>query len=865
MSAINRLKNFFAPPVFKDEEKTNQASILNSILWVLVFVPLPYLIYAFTMDQEIISRAIIQTLIGETFNVILLIMLRQGWLRWAAGIQVLAFWIFMTVTAFSAFGVQDEAYLFGYPLVILIAGLLLGTRAAFIMVGLSLFAGLGMVYADSIGLMESSVTRSPTLSWVVSFALFPVIATLQYLTSRVVSNALERARLSEEKYRLISSVSSDYSFESRVDNDGNAHTIWLAGALEKMTGYTPEQYIASGGWYAHIHPDDLDKDEQDMHLLLKNKAVLGSEIRTFTKSGELRWERVFAHPIWDETENRLIGILGAVQDITEQKEAEKKLKDILHQQEAILNNIPDMAWLKDHESRYIAVNEQFLRISGCKLEDVIGNTDVAIWKSDYAEMYRMDDLDVMQSGMRKTVEELQQDSIGREYWVETTKTPIRDARGRVIGTTGIARDISERKKVEQADRQRRAMLEKVIELGKQVTEASDLDTTFHKIWHGIHDKLGFDRVGIFLFNSERSSMDSVLGTDMLGNKQDTRGHYFLISQNSTFRHLLETPDGIYYTNSYSEDNRIPPESEMYGVKDYAAVGVWAGGKPVAAIAVDQLTSQRPISVQQLEALRLFAGYAGLAIENARLHTALQKELQARKTFIDELEAKNTELERFTYTVSHDLKSPLVTINGFLGYLERAARAGKMETFERDMQRIHQAVEKMQTLLNDLLELSRIGRLVNAPTEIRFGELVRDTIALLDGPIKASNVRIAFVDEGLRIHGDRLRLLEVMQNLLENAVKFMGKQPTPLIEIGTIHDEQNQPIFFVRDNGIGIEPQYQDRIFGLFNKLDATSEGTGIGLTLVKRIIEVHNGKIWLESKPEQGTTFYFTLPGYEKQ
>lgn len=90
---------------------------------------------------------------------------------------------------------------------------------------------------------------------------------------------------------------------------------------------------------------------------------------------------------------------------------------------------------------------------------------------------------------------------------------------------------------------------------------------------------------------------------------------------------------------------------------------------------------------------------------------------------------------------------------------------------------------------------------------------------------------------------------------------MGKQTDPFIKVGSMRDEEGKPIFFVQDNGIGIEPQYQDRIFGLFNKLDANTEGTGIGLALVKRIIEVHNGKIWLESEPGKGTTFYFTLPG----
>jgi len=858
MKAIQKL---FKPPVFEDEEKTHQAYLLNIILWTLVIVPIPYLIYILTTHPELALRAWIQTIFGETVNFALLYFMRKGYVRAASLIQTSAFWFFFTATAFTASGTQDEAYLFGYPIVILIVGLLLGSRAAIFTTVLCLLSGLGMVIAHNNGLISPPSERPVLLTWVISLALFPVIATLQNLTGKTLRDAITRAQRSEEKYRLISSVSSDYAFESRINENDLGETIWLAGAFEKMTGYTPDEYIKAGGWYAHIHPDDLDQDAEDMKKLLRNEAILGSEIRTFAKNGDIRWERVFAHPIWDKKANRLVGILGAVQDITEKKEAEKKLQDSLHQQEAILNNIPDMAWMKDLDSRYIAVNEQFLRVSGLTTEDVIGKTDAEIWERSFAEMYRKDDLEVIQSGKRKTVEELQKDNTGREYWVETTKTPIRNERGLVIGTTGIARDISERKRNEEAEQRRREMLEKVIELGKQVTEAGDLDTILDKIWYGVHDQLGFDRIGIFLYNPEQSSMDSVLGTDRNGVKFDTRGNSFSLSKWSTFKLLLEKPDGLYVTQNYDVENEIPFDNEMYGVKHYAAVAVWAGNKPVAAISVDQLTSKRPILPEQLEALRLFAGYAGLGIENARLNMALQKELKNSQGFIEELENKNTELERFTYTVSHDLKSPLVTITGFLGYLEQDARNGKFENFTRDMQRIRQAVDKMQTLLNDLLELSRIGRIVNEPVEIEFGAIIRDALALLEGSITTRHVNIRFKDEGYKVYGDRVRLMEVMQNLLENAIKFMGPQSDPEVQIGAIKDEQGKPIFFVRDNGIGIEAQYQDRIFGLFNKLDSTSEGTGIGLTLVKRIIEVHNGKIWLESEPGKGTTFYFTLPG----
>ena len=234
----------------------------------------------------------------------------------------------------------------------------------------------------------------------------------------------------------------------------------------------------------------------------------------------------------------------------------------------------------------------------------------------------------------------------------------------------------------------------------------------------------------------------------------------------------------------------------------------------------------------------------------------------REKLIDELEAKNEELERFTYTVSHDLKSPLVTINGFLGYLELDAASGNMERLKKDTQRIQDAVNKMQRLLNELLELSRIGRLKNESKLIPFEELVREVVELLQGRIMENGIEIRFTSNESTVFGDKVRLLQVLQNLVDNAAKFMGDQPNPYIEIGQNGDdvECGNPIFYVKDNGIGIAPEYYERVFGLFNKLDVQTEGTGVGLALVKRIIEIHGGRIWVESGIGKGSTFFFTLP-----
>jgi signal transduction histidine kinase len=255
--------------------------------------------------------------------------------------------------------------------------------------------------------------------------------------------------------------------------------------------------------------------------------------------------------------------------------------------------------------------------------------------------------------------------------------------------------------------------------------------------------------------------------------------------------------------------------------------------------------------------RLLATIASqLATAIARLRSAAERE-----ALILDLEAKNAELERFTYTVSHDLKSPLITVRGFLGFVEQDARAGNFDRMEADLARIVEATDKMRRLLDDLLELSRIGRLMNSPEAVAFDAIAQEAIQLVHGRLEARGVQVELAPGLPVVYGDRARLVEVVQNLIDNACKFMGDQPEPQITIGQQGaDRDGKPIVFVRDNGVGIHPRYHEKVFGLFNKLDARGEGTGVGLALVKRIVEVHGGRIWVESEEGQGATFLFTLP-----
>ncbi len=232
----------------------------------------------------------------------------------------------------------------------------------------------------------------------------------------------------------------------------------------------------------------------------------------------------------------------------------------------------------------------------------------------------------------------------------------------------------------------------------------------------------------------------------------------------------------------------------------------------------------------------------------------------REALIKTLEQKNAELERFTYTVSHDLKTPLVTIEGFLGIIKEQSAIKNLPSVMDYLERISNASKKMRTLLQDLLEFSRVGSSPGDYQSIPLQNIVDEALELLKPQLEIKSISVN-IDPNLPvIYGNKERISEVIINLIENAIKYIGSVSDPQISIGG-KDTNKDTVVYVKDNGIGIKPEYFDKIFRLFDKLDGNSEGSGVGLSIVKRIVEVHGGSIHVESAgPDQGSKFIFYLP-----
>jgi len=226
-----------------------------------------------------------------------------------------------------------------------------------------------------------------------------------------------------------------------------------------------------------------------------------------------------------------------------------------------------------------------------------------------------------------------------------------------------------------------------------------------------------------------------------------------------------------------------------------------------------------------------------------------------------LEAKIQELERFAYTVSHDLRSPLMTISGFVSLLERDLQTGNAERVEHDKSRIRSGVESMGRLLDDLLRISRAGKVLSEQHTVPLSEPARRAVQMATAQQSEPKIDIVIASDLPTAHADPGRLQQVFQNLVENAVKYMGDQNQPQIRIASRQD-QTETVVFVQDNGMGIDPADHNKIFEVFERLDTDrSSGSGIGLAVVQRIIEAHKGRVWVESAGRgQGSTFCFVLP-----
>lgn len=623
---------------------------------------------------------------------------------------------------------------------------------------------------------------------------------LRDITER--KKAEEALRASEEAYKLL--------FESNpqplwvYDTNSLAFLAVNDEAVSRY-GYSKEDFL--GMTIKDIRP------KADIPRLMDNIANLSGGLdhagnwQHIKKDGSLIDVEVTSHFLIFEGKQAELVISN---DITARKAAEKALwkSELLYR--AIVEGTTDLICRFLPDTTLTFVNEAYCAYFGKSREQLIGFRFLGlIPENDWAGV-RSHVNHLIQTRKPVTYSHKVISPSGEIRWQQWTDSIILNDDGHIVELQSVGRDITEGKQMEEALRDSHNLLRTV------------LDTIPIRIfWKDTNLRyLGCNQP--FAVDAGVHVSDEIIGKDdyQMGWRQQAELY------RSDDRKVLES--GIPKFNY--EEPQTTPDGRF----------IWLR------------TSKVPLRDSGGEIRGVLGTYEDI--------TERKQIEQERETLIAELESKNAELERFTYTVSHDLKSPLVTIKGFLGFIQQDIVSGNRERLNKDIERIGDATKKMEKLLWDLLELSRIGRLVRPSEEIPFNDLVNEAMEIVHGQLVSRKVMVDIHPDLPNVFGDRQRLIEVLQNLLDNAAKYMGDQAKPIVEIGLRGMVDEKYVLYVRDNGIGIPPQHHERVFGLFNKLDPSSEGTGVGLALVKRIIEFHGGQIWIESEGNnQGTTVCFTL------
>jgi len=602
-----------------------------------------------------------------------------------------------------------------------------------------------------------------------------------------------------------------------IEWDLTMHVVSWNPAAERTFGYTAEAAI--GCPIDLIVPNAVRSQIDSVWpAILTHKDGWHNTNENLTQDGRLITCDWFNAPLIG-ADGQAIGVVSFAQDITERKQLDARLLASEARYRALVESQVDLISRYRFDTTLTFVNDAYCQFYGRTREELLGQSWLFMVAPEDREQTLKETERFRQDPRPLSGEYLNFRSDGAVCWIQWVIQGIVDDNGQVVELQATGRDITQLKQAEEVIR----------ELSRKNEEALRVAHMGH--WE-------FDVAsGLFLFNDQYYAVHGITAAEA--------GGYQLTAEEFAEKYVhpadARLVSGSIYQALSSTEPNFQTQFEgriLRGNGEPRHVTVWfrlerdQQGQPIKLYGVNQDVTERK-----------------------------QAELE-RERLIVELERKNAELERFTYTVSHDLKSPLITIKGFLGFLEKAALAGNIEQLRSDIARISEAAKKMERLLSELLELSRIGRILNPPEVVPFESIAREAVELVRGQLNTRQATVTIAESLPAVYGDRARLVEVVQNLVDNAVKFMGEQPNPHIEIGGQAETGAQPVFYVRDNGQGIESQYHQRIFGLFDKLDARSEGTGVGLALVKRIIEVHGGRIWVESDGyARGATFYFTLPG----
>jgi PAS domain S-box-containing protein len=650
----------------------------------------------------------------------------------------------------------------------------------------------------------------------------------------------EALRESESRFKLLAEIAPVGIFRTEANGSTNyVNPYWC-----KISGMSFNEAIGNG-WLEAVHPEDKVIIEKNWKQKATKKETSSAEYRFIRPDGSISWVIGNAIPHKDNS-GKISGYIGTITDVTQLKTAEEALNKRL-EGETILSAI---------SSRFINIDADNLDNEFNKALEQIGmHADVDrsyVFLISEDEKHISNTNEWCRKGISKQIENLQNVSVkDAPWWMKELKKLS------VI-------------KINSVDK-----LPKSAHREKELFKSQDIKSILAFpmiISNKLIGFLGFDYVRKEkVWTSEETILLNIFAEVFVNALKRINSEQKLRESEEKNRAIVSALPDLFFR---IDKNSVFLDCSMqHSDKFYLPADQFMGKKVTAVLPHDisEIIKDRIAEAYKTRELQIFNYPLNYKGEEkwfeARMIPAINDELLIIVRDITEtrnqqrkLEQKNEELERYAYTVSHDLKSPLITINGFANFLLKDIKNKNFKNVPTDLQRIINASNKLSNMLDELLEISKAGQIVNKTDNIPLGRIIKEVIDMLSITIQKKKAKIIVSRRLPVVSADINRIKDVMQNLIENALKYSRPNINPIIEIG-YRIEGSKKIIFVKDNGIGIHPDYKIKIFGLFTKFKNKSKGSGIGLALSKRIIEAHNGSIWVESDGiDKGSTFCFFIP-----